>query len=266
MTTNLTGRDYQQLQRALISAFPRRADLEQMLLFQLGESLDAIVASGNLAETTFSLVQWAVARGRLADLIAGAREANPGNADLRAFAEQVGRAQWPSPAQPTSPPAAPAEREHLQGLLATQQGNLRKLENEEAKYGGLGVPLSLLNQLDDVRREIARLEGLLKDLPSQAPATSDPATPPAGNARPTARRRDSYTSYEIALAELLRRLGPRHDRYAEALTYQQRLSENIDESRRYGDTEGTRAQRARIIGELNGMALDELGMAFNELM
>jgi hypothetical protein len=160
----LTGPQYQQLQRALLSAFPRRADLDQMLLFQLGESLDAIVASGNLSETAFGLIQWAVARGRLGELIAGARNANPGNADLRAFDEQVWQAQSPATTQPAPAPAASTEREHLHGLLAAQQGNLRTLERQEALYGGLGVPLSLINQLEEVRREIARLEGLLKAL------------------------------------------------------------------------------------------------------
>lgn len=261
----LTGPQYQQLQRALLSAFPRRVDIEQMLLFQLGESLDAIVASGNMADTVFGLIQWAVARGRLQELIAGARDANPGNAELRAFAEQVTQASPPPATQPAPLLADSAEREHLKALLATQQGNLRKLERQEALYGGLGVPLSLVNQLEEVRREIARLENSLKSLPAQAPAATTTSSP-AGDSRPTVRRRDAYSAYEAALDELLRRLGPLHERYAEALSYQQRLAENIDASRRYGDTESTRAERARIIGSLNGLALDELGLAFNGLM
>jgi hypothetical protein len=243
----LTGPQYQQLQRALLSAFPRRADLEQMLLFQLGEPLDAIAASGNLSDTVFSLIQWAVSRGRLGELIDGARSANPGNAELRAFAEPAGQAQPPPTAQPAPPLSA--EREHLQELLAIQKGNLRKLEHQEALYGGLGVPLSLVNQLEEVRREIAKLTTQLN--------ASHP---------PTSRRRDTYSPYETALEELLRRLGAQHARYADALIYQQRLAENIDASRRYGDSESTRAERARIVGQLNALGLDELGVAFNELM
>jgi hypothetical protein len=84
----LSGRDYQQLQHALLSAFSSDT-LKQMLFFELGESLETIVSGGNLADTVFGLIRWAVAQGRLDDLIAGARSFNPGNADLQAFVEQV---------------------------------------------------------------------------------------------------------------------------------------------------------------------------------
>ena len=46
--------------------------------------------------------------------------------------------------------------------LAVQRKNLRRLELQLAKYGSLNAPLSLLNQVDDVKAEIERLERLLK--------------------------------------------------------------------------------------------------------
>lgn len=287
----LTGPQYEQLQRALISAFPKRADLEQMLLFQLGESLDTIVGSGNLSDTIFGLIQWAVARGRLDELIAGAQRSNPGNIELRVFVEQVwqarGTAESSQPADRTalaeqdiqSRSIDSAEREHLKELLAIQYGNLRKLERQEALHGGIDVPLMLMNQLDKVRHEIARLEARLATLearlatPGIQEHTAEPRqesnipdVPPANCAQPTSRRGDTYTSYETAIEELLRRLSTQHERYSEALIYQQRLAENIHTSRRYGDTETTRAGRAQIVGQLNGLALDELGISFNRLM
>ena len=158
----LSGREYQQLQQALISAFPRRTDLEQMLMFQLGESLDLIVGGGNLADTVFGLIQWAVARGRLGDLIAGAQSANAGNAELRRFVEQVWQTQAAN--TPVAAPAGSAERARLNELLAIQQSNLHKLERQQALHGGIDVPLSILNQIDEAQREIARLKAQIDAL------------------------------------------------------------------------------------------------------
>jgi len=76
---------------------------------------------------------------------------------------------------------------------------------------------------------------------------------------------DTFTSYETGLIRLLKRLGSDHPRYADALVYQQRLLENIAQSRRYGDTEARRAERAQIVDALNWLALDAVAMSFNEL-
>jgi hypothetical protein len=157
----------------------------------------------------------------------------------------------------TPPPAGPNEREHLKELLAIQYANLRKLERQAALHGSIDMPLILMNHLDEVRHEIAKLEAQLNTIPAPLPTSQS---------QPTVRRHDTYSSYETALDELLRRLGVQHARYAEALTYQQRLRENIDTSRRYGDTEASRAGRAQIVGQLNSLALDALGVSFNQLM
>lgn len=74
-----------------------------------------------------------------------------------------------------------------------------------------------------------------------------------------------YTSYETGLHNLLVRLGAAHPRYVEALTYQQRLSENIAQARIHGDPENRRAERSEIIGYLNIFALTTLGISFNDL-
>jgi len=76
---------------------------------------------------------------------------------------------------------------------------------------------------------------------------------------------DVFTPYETGLTHLLRRLGQDHPRYAEALTLQSRLLENIAQARRYGDTETRRAERAQIVEQLNTLALDALGTTFNDL-
>ncbi len=76
---------------------------------------------------------------------------------------------------------------------------------------------------------------------------------------------DTFSAYEVGLRQLLEKLGRDHPRYAEALTYQQRLEENISQARRYGDTETRGATRAEIVDRLNELALAELDVSFNEL-
>jgi hypothetical protein len=82
---------------------------------------------------------------------------------------------------------------------------------------------------------------------------------------PTAAQPDAYSAYETGLRQLLGQLGREHPRYAEALTYQQRLSENIAQARRYGDQEARRAERAELVERLNELALAALGRSFNAL-
>ena len=182
---NITGEQYRRLQQALLSAF-NRSELEELLMFRLNESLDAIVGASDLTSTVFQLIRWAQARGRLSELIAAARAENPNNDMLRAVAEELAQ----SAARPADDTRAAA-------------GPLR--------YG------------------------------------------------------DIFATYEDRMKALLSRLTPAHPSYAEALTYQQRLIESIAASRRYGDTETTRAERARVIDQLNRLALEALGMSFNQL-
>jgi len=76
---------------------------------------------------------------------------------------------------------------------------------------------------------------------------------------------DIYIIYETGLRQLLNQVGREHPDHAEALIYQQRLSENIAQSRRYGNTDTRKAERAEIIGHLNKFALATLGLSFDEL-
>jgi hypothetical protein len=76
---------------------------------------------------------------------------------------------------------------------------------------------------------------------------------------------DIYASYEHGLRELKRRTGPDSAAYPDVLLYEQRLTENLAQTRRYGDTEARRADRAAIIDQLNALARAVLGTTFNEL-
>ena len=85
----LTGPHFQQLQHAVLSAFPTHSELGQMVRFALNENLDAIGGTGRLADVVFNLITWTEAQGRTEELIVKLRAANLGNAALRDIAEAL---------------------------------------------------------------------------------------------------------------------------------------------------------------------------------
>jgi Effector-associated domain 1 len=87
---NLTGVQRKQLYDALLSAFPTPADLARMVAFGLNTNLAQISTGSNLGDMTLSLITWAQAQGRMEDLVHAARQDNPGNAALQAFAQAAG--------------------------------------------------------------------------------------------------------------------------------------------------------------------------------
>jgi V8-like Glu-specific endopeptidase len=101
--TELSGRQKQTLNQALIKAFPVYDTLAMMVNFGLNESLAAIAGDGPLEYVAFKLIIWAEARGRLEVLLRAARNANPTNPQLLQFLEEL---QLASPL----PPAGELER------------------------------------------------------------------------------------------------------------------------------------------------------------
>jgi Effector-associated domain 1/Effector-associated domain 7 len=99
----LTGPQHQELRDALISAYPSRPSLEQMVRFKLNENLNTITGDGSLAEIIFNLINWAEAQGRLEELVTKAHAANSGNPQLRAFVDRM----QPFAATPSEPLATP---------------------------------------------------------------------------------------------------------------------------------------------------------------
>lgn len=85
----LNNAEQEQLLNALLSAF-NLEELNSLVYFKLGVDLDDISGKTNRRAAATDLIRWAISKGRLEDLIAAARAENPGNPDLRAFADQVG--------------------------------------------------------------------------------------------------------------------------------------------------------------------------------
>ncbi len=98
----LTGQQYEQFTQALVDAYaPQR--LTEMVRFRLDRNLAAIALGDDLQEIVFKLIGTAEAEGWTDRLLLAARESNPGNPQLLAFAQQFGLA-------PSTPPRPELER------------------------------------------------------------------------------------------------------------------------------------------------------------
>ncbi|BAY24101.1 hypothetical protein NIES2100_38940 [Calothrix sp. NIES-2100] len=85
----LAGQQREELQDALIDAFPDTASLERMLSFKLNKNLRVIAGEGNLQDIVFQLIQTANSQEWVEDLVRAACNSNPGNQRLRAVAKRL---------------------------------------------------------------------------------------------------------------------------------------------------------------------------------
>ena len=86
---DINGPQQKQLCEALLSAFPKRQDLERMDSYGLNENLSAIVRDSDLRHTVFELIQWSITRGRLDELLTAAIQENNRNHQLLSVAKQL---------------------------------------------------------------------------------------------------------------------------------------------------------------------------------
>ena len=123
-----------------------------------------------------------------------------------------------------------------------------------AFYGAAAVQ-KLLDEGDEICVETAVT-------PQTTPATATTTSQPTHT---TYTSTDAFSSYERGLQNLLNQLGADHPARADALLFQQRLTENIQRARRFGDTAARRADRAEVIDQLNALTLTALNSSFNDL-
>ncbi len=148
------------------------------------------------------------------------------------------------------------ERDNLADRV---QATIAFLHNKANVQGQNALALLLYvlrDRYDPNDAYFAELSSLIARLDAPSSLPSPVAPPPAA---------DPYTPYETAMRTLLVRLGKEHPRYNEALIYRQRLTENLEGTRLYGDTETRRAERAEILARLNSFAMATLNTPFTEL-
>lgn len=87
---NLSGEQRKKLRDALISAFPSKSLVEQLLFFELEKSLNQIAPQdSNLNIIVFELIRKAESEGWLEDLVRAAHDSNPRNSLLQALAQEL---------------------------------------------------------------------------------------------------------------------------------------------------------------------------------
>jgi len=84
---SLTGKQSEELHKAILVAFPSKGDLARIVKHKLGQNLEEIATDGNLSTVVFTLIVWLESRNLVENFVVGAREDNPGNEDLRIFAD-----------------------------------------------------------------------------------------------------------------------------------------------------------------------------------
>lgn len=87
----ITGAQMAAYQKALLSAFPSRQKLKEMVRIRLGENLDQMAGGKDLAAVVFNLIEWADSNGKAEELLIAGFHHNQGNEELkRVFAERFG--------------------------------------------------------------------------------------------------------------------------------------------------------------------------------
>ncbi|WP_013324759.1 effector-associated domain EAD1-containing protein [Gloeothece verrucosa] len=79
----LSGSHLEEIQTALIDAFPNKFELQQFLRFKLEKNLTVIADGDSLTQIVFQLVQTAYSQGWIENLVFEAVNHNPGNKRLK---------------------------------------------------------------------------------------------------------------------------------------------------------------------------------------
>lgn len=99
----LTGMQQKKLHSALLAAFPTPVALARMVRFGLDTNLPTVAQGSSLEDTVFLLIDWAVAQGRVADLLTAAVTENPRHPQLSTVVAELRATGTGSP-----PPPGPA--------------------------------------------------------------------------------------------------------------------------------------------------------------
>ncbi len=152
--------------------------------------------------------------------------------------------------------------ESLRRQLAEAETNLALIQERKAQFVlEVDVPLQLVKEERRLLARIAELETKLGELDAPRalhvrpqPVAATPASPAIGG----------DMDYERGLAAF-KQLAEGTDWYQDLAVYEAPLRENLRDERRYGPAEQSRRDRARLVDQLNALALEHVGISFNDL-
>jgi V8-like Glu-specific endopeptidase len=144
----LNGAQREQLMNALLSAFPTMPAVDQLVTLGLDSDLGQITGETNRRNAIFDLIRWAIAQGRLAELVVVAHERVPRNPPLRAFADSVRLAPGIiAPPEPGAPAAAAPTH--------VSKAALEKVVNKAASFANVDA---WLGRMSEVVLTVCRVE------------------------------------------------------------------------------------------------------------
>src|SRR5262249_36554764 len=172
----------------------------------------------------------------------------------------------------------------FEGLLAQSGdpiGNRQRVLPVIVRPGPLPARLGYLTPLDltnaaKFERQMQRLIDTIRADPAIAPALEPISAPGHGSAsrsqsasqpaRPTPSGGDGRLDYERGL-RLLEQYVPADggNDWKDFNLFKEQLTNNLSSERRYGATESTRAERSRVIDQINSLVLRLTGMSFTDL-
>jgi hypothetical protein len=87
----LTGEQFEQLEQALLGAYPTENELKRMVRVTFDKPLQAVAEGANQTVRIDNLIEWAESEGKVVDLVRGAHRRNPGSDLLKAFCDAHGQ-------------------------------------------------------------------------------------------------------------------------------------------------------------------------------
>lgn len=146
----MNGNALEHVHDALLSAFPARDPLEQMLEYRMGVKLNTLVGEGETQDAVVHrVVTWADEHGKLGELVAQALSEVPGNPDLQqaalkllTYVNSVNRRPRPATVTDTSNLGEQLQslgqslHEKIRGVEQKIQGVDQRVSNVEERLSG----------------------------------------------------------------------------------------------------------------------------------
>lgn len=117
----LIGTQFEQLETALMKAYPDESALKRMVRIVFTEALQTVAEGSDHTERVDNLIEWAEAKGKVVDLVRGAHRRNHGNEQLRNFC-----------------------RTYSQNLLQAACADMPEVLSKETVFAFVGLPLSAI--------------------------------------------------------------------------------------------------------------------------
>ena len=152
------GQQIKQMLEAFLDAF-NRDELKEVVLLEMNERLDTIVADDNLRTTIFELIMWAKRQGRVGELINATAGAKPGKALMIALARDAQNwgLETPIAAPAAQPAGGPAVAQPAQPAAPAPQADGPQLTATLALKMAY-VPSAIVNLLQRERYPLVQVE------------------------------------------------------------------------------------------------------------